>query len=251
MSSSYPTSAGTPFPMSARIRRSRRPLARVAQIRLRSGRDSRWWVSRTLRPCVADRTPRAGCRVDSSRGGRPREFAADARCSDRSRSELASCGVGPACLVPEREARRGPARTLGYSPNSSSRQPGRIGARGCPHPSRGAVGRTGRRQQPRSRSALVQRVLERRRDGAALSRVTREEFMTTGDIVRERALELARSLADRNLAVDELLETCGGRRVAAVRARQQLVTRLDSEPDQQDAKRAIEFLDDLLARLPA
>jgi len=39
--------------------------------------------------------------------------------------------------------------------------------------------------------------------------------------------------------------------VAAVRARQQLVTRLDSEPDQQDAKRAIEFLDDLLARLPA
>jgi hypothetical protein len=75
--------------------------------------------------------------------------------------------------------------------------------------------------------------------------------MPTGDMLRERALELARSLADRDLAVDELLETCAGRRVAAVRARQQLVTRLDSEPDQQDAKRAIEFLDDLLARLPA
>lgn len=75
--------------------------------------------------------------------------------------------------------------------------------------------------------------------------------MTTGDIVRERALELARSLTDRDLAVSELLEACGGQRVAAVRARQQLVTRLDSEPDQQDAKRAIEFLDDLLARLPA
>jgi hypothetical protein len=79
----------------------------------------------------------------------------------------------------------------------------------------------------------------------------REEFMTTGDIVRERALELARSLADSELAVEALLETCGGRRVAAVRARQQLVTWLDSEPEQQDAKRAIEFLDDLLARLPA
>jgi len=88
-------------------------------------------------------------------------------------------------------------------------------------------------------------------DGAAISHVTREDLMTTGDIVRERALELARAQTDREQAVPELLTACGGRRVAAVRARQQLVTWLDSEPDQQDAMRAIEFLDELLKRLPA
>jgi hypothetical protein len=38
--------------------------------------------------------------------------------------------------------------------------------------------------------------------------------------------------------------------VAAVRARQQLVALLDSEPNQQEAMRAIEFLDDLLEKLP-
>lgn len=74
--------------------------------------------------------------------------------------------------------------------------------------------------------------------------------MTTGDIVRERALELARSETDREQAVSELLTTCGGRRVAAVRARQELVPWLDSEPNQLDVMRAIEFLDDLLEKLP-
>jgi hypothetical protein len=69
--------------------------------------------------------------------------------------------------------------------------------------------------------------------------------------VKERALELASSLTDRDLAVEELLEICGGRRVAAVRARQQLVTMLDDEPDLRGVQRAIDFLDDLLARLPA
>jgi hypothetical protein len=74
--------------------------------------------------------------------------------------------------------------------------------------------------------------------------------MTTGDIVRERALELARLETDREQAVSELLTTCGGRRVAAVRARQELVVWLDSEPGRQDAMRAIELLDDLLEKLP-
>jgi hypothetical protein len=74
--------------------------------------------------------------------------------------------------------------------------------------------------------------------------------MTTGDIVRERALDLARSETDREQAVSELLMTCGGRRVAAVRARQDLVAWLDSEPGQQDAMHAIEFLDDVLEKLP-
>lgn len=70
--------------------------------------------------------------------------------------------------------------------------------------------------------------------------------MTTGDIVRERALELARSETDREQAESELLTTCEGRRVAAVRARQELVPWLDSEPNQLDVMCAIEFLDDLL-----
>ena len=75
--------------------------------------------------------------------------------------------------------------------------------------------------------------------------------MTTGDIVRERALELARSGTDREQAVSELLSTCGGRRVAAVIARQQLAAWLDSEPDQRDAMLAIEFLDESIEKLPA
>jgi hypothetical protein len=75
--------------------------------------------------------------------------------------------------------------------------------------------------------------------------------MTTGDIVRDRALELARSGTDREQAVSELLSTCGGRRVAAVVARQQLAAWLDSEPDQRDAMLAIEFLDESIEKLPA
>ncbi len=74
--------------------------------------------------------------------------------------------------------------------------------------------------------------------------------MTTGDIVRERAMELARLQTDREQAVAELLRTCGGRRVAAVSARQQLDAWLNSELDQRDAMRAIELLDEVLERLP-
>ena len=87
---------------------------------------------------------------------------------------------------------------------------------------------------------------------AQLVRVrSKEGLMTTGDIVRERALELARSSTDREQAVSELLTSCGGRRVAAVSARQQLVASLDSEPDQSDAMRAVEYLEELLEKLPA
>jgi len=75
--------------------------------------------------------------------------------------------------------------------------------------------------------------------------------MTTADIVRERAMELARMRTDRTEAIADLLDTCGGRRVAAVRARQQLDAWLDSEQDQADAMRAIELMDEVLERLPA
>jgi hypothetical protein len=74
--------------------------------------------------------------------------------------------------------------------------------------------------------------------------------MTTGEIVRERAMELALSQTGRQQAVAELLTACGGRRVAAVRARQELLASLDSEPDQEEALSAIGFLDDVLERLP-
>lgn len=75
--------------------------------------------------------------------------------------------------------------------------------------------------------------------------------MTTGDVVRERTLALARSETDRDQALSELLTTCGGRRVIVFRARQQLLAWLDSEPDQRAAMRGIELLDELLDRLPA
>jgi hypothetical protein len=74
--------------------------------------------------------------------------------------------------------------------------------------------------------------------------------MTTADIVRERALSLARSGAEPEDAVRELLACCDGRRVAAVKARQQVLAWLDSEPDQQAAMLAIQYLDGLLDRLP-
>jgi hypothetical protein len=74
--------------------------------------------------------------------------------------------------------------------------------------------------------------------------------VTTGDIVREQALELARSETDREQALSALLASCGGRRVAAVRARQELLAGFDSEPDQREAMQAIELLDELLGKLP-
>ena len=75
--------------------------------------------------------------------------------------------------------------------------------------------------------------------------------MTTADIVRERALSLARTQVESDEAIRELEGCSGGRRVAAVRARQQVLAWLDSEPDQPAAMRAVELLDELLARLPA
>ncbi len=74
--------------------------------------------------------------------------------------------------------------------------------------------------------------------------------MTTADIVRERALSLARSNTEPQEAVRELLDCSGGRRVAAVKARQQVLAWIDSAPDQQAAMLAVQYLDGLLDRLP-
>jgi hypothetical protein len=73
--------------------------------------------------------------------------------------------------------------------------------------------------------------------------------MTTGDAVRDRALELARSDRDLDEAVRDLEEVCAGRRVAVVRARQ-LIEEAAPETDPV-AARAVGFLDELLQRLPA
>jgi hypothetical protein len=73
--------------------------------------------------------------------------------------------------------------------------------------------------------------------------------MTTGDIVRDRALELARSDSELEHAVHDLETVCEGRRVAVVRARQ-LIEEAAEESDPV-AARAIGFLDELLHRMPA
>ena len=73
--------------------------------------------------------------------------------------------------------------------------------------------------------------------------------MTTGEAVRERAMERARQGTNRSRAVEVLLTTRGGRRVAAVRARQQLDAWLNSDRDQLDAMRAIEYMDEVIKQL--
>jgi hypothetical protein len=75
--------------------------------------------------------------------------------------------------------------------------------------------------------------------------------MTTADLVRDLALSLARTEPDAEQALRELETICDGRRVAAVRARQQLVASLEGDLVVADAPRAIELLDELLVRLPA
>jgi hypothetical protein len=74
--------------------------------------------------------------------------------------------------------------------------------------------------------------------------------MTTADVVRERALSLARSETDLEEAVRELETCCSGRRVSAVKARQQVIAWVDSASDQEAAMLAIQYLDNLLDRMP-
>ena len=75
--------------------------------------------------------------------------------------------------------------------------------------------------------------------------------MTTGDVLRERAISLVRADVDRDEAVRELEASSEGRRVAVVRARQQLTASLEDGPDQKEAIVAIGLLDEVLLRLPA
>jgi hypothetical protein len=95
----------------------------------------------------------------------------------------------------------------------------------------------------------VSGIARRRREFVPVSH-SGEKTMTTADIVRELALALAWSGTEPDQAVQELEICCQGRRVPAVRARQQLLTSVDSEQNEH-ALVAIGFLDALLDRLPA
>ena len=75
--------------------------------------------------------------------------------------------------------------------------------------------------------------------------------MTIGEILREQAITLARAEVDRDEAVRELEVSSEGRRVAVVRARQELLATLEEEPGQEDAVIAVGYLDEVLVRLPA
>ncbi len=73
--------------------------------------------------------------------------------------------------------------------------------------------------------------------------------MTTADIVMERALALAGAGVEDEGAVQEVLSSAGGNRVAVVRARRHLME--ESEDQGEDAGRAVELLEEVLRRLPA
>lgn len=75
--------------------------------------------------------------------------------------------------------------------------------------------------------------------------------MSNAETIREQALALATSGADRDQAVRELERSAAGRRVAVVRARQQIETSLGDDIEQLGTARAIELLDEVLVHLPA
>ena len=75
--------------------------------------------------------------------------------------------------------------------------------------------------------------------------------MSNAEMIREQALALATSGAGRDDAIRELERSAAGRRVAVVRARQQMETSLGDQTGQPGIARAIELLDEVLVHLPA
>ena len=75
--------------------------------------------------------------------------------------------------------------------------------------------------------------------------------MSNAQVIREQALALATSGADRDQAVRELERSASGRRVAVVRARQQMVTSLEDDTEQPGIACALELLDEVLVHLSA
>lgn len=75
--------------------------------------------------------------------------------------------------------------------------------------------------------------------------------MSNADVIREQALSLATSGTERHDAVTALERAAAGRRVAVVRARQQVTASLETGNEEPGAARAIELLDEVLGHLPA
>jgi len=72
--------------------------------------------------------------------------------------------------------------------------------------------------------------------------------MSTGEELLERALSHTQAGADAEDAVEDLLQCCAGRRVAAVHARQVLLERVEADPGDETAARAMGFVDEMLHR---
>jgi hypothetical protein len=74
--------------------------------------------------------------------------------------------------------------------------------------------------------------------------------MTTADVVRERAIRLARAETPAEEAIRDLLECCAEKRVPVVLARQQFMRDVEERPADPVASRAVELLDRVLERIP-
>lgn len=72
--------------------------------------------------------------------------------------------------------------------------------------------------------------------------------MTTAESVLERAVTHASVRTELDDAVADLLASCGGSRVAVVRARQEMIHRADANPGDPSAARALELLEEALRR---
>ena len=75
--------------------------------------------------------------------------------------------------------------------------------------------------------------------------------MSNAEAIRDQALALATSGTERDEAIRELERAAAGRRVAVVRARQQMATSLEGGAEEPGAALAIELLDEVLVHLPA
>jgi hypothetical protein len=74
--------------------------------------------------------------------------------------------------------------------------------------------------------------------------------MTTSDLLTQRAIELVLSDVEQDEAVSDLLRSSDGRRVSAVKARQELMGRLDGSDEPLVLERAVQLMDQTLLRMP-
>lgn len=75
--------------------------------------------------------------------------------------------------------------------------------------------------------------------------------MSTADVIREKAISLARAETPEEEAIQELLECCIEKRVPVILARQHFLKDLVERPSDPVLNQAAELLDRVLQRLPA